>query len=204
VVDDAAATHEALRAVGADDRTTLVAVEAAHARLGDDAATIGANLRRLPGVTGFLEVPRTGFEASLDLVGDDGWQAAKYRTGGPAAADVPRPAELAAFLTACVARGLPFKLTAGLHHAVRLHDDAGTLVRHGLLDVLAAVDAATHGLPADRVAQVLDLSEEQLAEGRTGMTEAEAKDVRRYFLSFGCCGVTDPIDELRELGLLEH
>ena len=28
-------------------------------------------------------------------------------------------------------------------------------------------------------------------------------DVRRSFLSFGCCGVTDPIDELVDLGLLE-
>lgn len=203
VVDDVGATHDALRAVAADERTTLVAVEAAHARLGTDAATIGSNLRRLPDVTGFLEVPRTDVEASLDLVGPDGWGAAKYRTGGVTAADVPSPQELAEFLTACIRRDVSFKLTAGLHHAVRQHDATGSIAQHGVLDVLAAVDAATHGLPSDRVAEVLDLSEEQLAAGRADMTEAEALEIRRRFRSFGCCGVTEPIGELHQLGLLE-
>src|SRR5512143_4123553 len=50
VVGDGA--HAALRACGADDRLTLVGVEAALARLGDDAGAVGGNLRRLPGVTG--------------------------------------------------------------------------------------------------------------------------------------------------------
>ena len=54
--------HAALRSCAADDRLTVAGVEAALATLGDDALAVGANLARLPGATGFLEVPRTGFE----------------------------------------------------------------------------------------------------------------------------------------------
>lgn len=199
--DDA---HAALRACGADDTLQLVGVEASAARLGPDAATVGRNLTRLPGVTGALEVPRTGFDDALALVGPDGWTVAKYRTGGSTPEAFPTELELAAFLVAVSARPVPFKLTAGLHHAVRGTDPGTGFEQHGVLNVLVATRVAQHGTAREEVAAVLaERAAETLVESVQDWTEDTCTDVRRAFRSFGCCGVTDPIDELRLLGVLE-
>jgi hypothetical protein len=197
--------HQALRAAAADPRLTLVGVEAAHVRLGDDAVTVGGNLSRLPGATGHLEVPRTGFEPSLDLVGTSGWHAAKYRTGGTSADAFPTEAELAAFLVATTTRHLPFKLTAGLHHAVRHTEEGAGFEQHGVLNVLVGTRVAQQGGSVVEVAATLaERRADQLVQFVRGWDEDTCTGVRRGgLLSFGCCGVTDPIDELAGLGLVE-
>ncbi|MGZ4593873.1 MAG: hypothetical protein ACXV3C_08395 [Actinomycetes bacterium] len=197
------ATHLALRRVAADPRLTLVGVEAAQARLGDEAGVVGENLRRLPTAVGYLEVPRTGFEEGLDLVAKGGWQAAKYRTGGTGADAFPSDRELAAFLVACAGRDLPFKLTAGLHHAVRNTDADQGFEQHGVLNVLVATASALGGEPVDVVSGELARRDgARLAAIVRAWSEPTALSVRALFRSFGCCGVTDPIDELAELGLV--
>jgi hypothetical protein len=199
------ATHHALRATGADPRLSLVGIEAAQHRLGDDTAVIGENLRRLPATVGFLEVARTDFDDSLDLVAKGGWQAAKYRTGGTTADAFPDARELAAFLVACAERELPFKLTAGLHHAVRHTDDTTGFENHGVLNVLVATRAAHWGEGSDAVAAALEeRASGHLVAAVTSWSDRDVLDARRLFLSFGCCGVTDPIDDLLALGLLEE
>jgi hypothetical protein len=197
-------THHALRVTGADPRLSLSGIEAAHRRLGDDAAVVGENLRRLPSALGFLEVPRSGFDESLDLVAKGGWQAAKYRTGGTTPDAFPSSQELAAFLVACAERGLPFKLTAGLHHAVR-HTDAVTgFESHGVLNVLVATQAAKAGDGADAVAAALeDRATDSLVAAVMSWADRDVIGVRALFRSFGCCGVTDPINDLIKLGLLD-
>jgi hypothetical protein len=197
------ATHHVLRRTGADPRLSLVGIEAAHTRLGDDAAVIGENLRRLPATVGFLEVPRTGFDDSLDLVAKGGWQAAKYRTGGPTANAFPDARELAAFLVACADRELPFKLTAGLHHAVRNTDDVTGFENHGVLNVVVATRVAQAGEGVDAVAAALEeRTPDPLVSALTSWSDTDAIHARRLFRSFGCCGVTDPVDDLTALGLL--
>lgn len=198
--DDA---HAALRACGADDTLELVAVEASAQRLGTDAATVGGNLSRLPGVTGFLEVPRTGFDDALDLVSGSGWHAAKYRTGGTTPEAFPSELELAGFLVAATERRLPFKLTAGLHHAVRTTDAGTGFEQHGVLNVLVATRVAQSGGAEEDVAAVLaQRSEAALVEFVSAWDEQTCSGVRASFRSFGCCGVHDPLDELGALGLL--
>ena len=195
--------HAALRACGADDTLDLVGVEASAARLGADAATVGANLARLPHVTGFLEVPRSGFERALELVGSSGWHAAKYRTGGTTPDAFPTEVELAAFLVAATASRLPFKLTAGLHHAVRSTGSATGFEQHGVLNVLVATRVGQGGGSADEVAAVLaQRSAPALVEFVSAWDEQTCSDVRAAFRSFGCCGVHDPLDELGALQLL--
>ncbi len=205
VVDaEAAAAWDALTAVGADDRLSLVAVEAPHARLGHDAATVGAKVRRLPSVTGFLEVDPQDLQMSLDLVAPNGgWQAAKFRTGGTSADAFPSEQQLADFLVAGVERGLPFKLTAGLHHAVR-HTDADTgFEHHGLLNVLVATADALAREDLDIiVASLAERDEERVVERVRSWSELDCLAIRGSFRSFGCCGVTEPITELAALGLL--
>jgi len=199
------ATHHALRASGADPRLSLVSIEAAHSRLGDDAAPIGENLRRLPATVGFLEVPRRDFDDSLDLVSKGGWRAAKYRTGGTSADAFPSAHDLAEFLVACAERELPFKLTAGLHRAFR-HTDAVTgFEHHGVLNVLVATRVAQAGERADAVAVALEERDpDLLVTAISSWSASDAIHVRRLFRSFGCCGVTDPIDDLTALGLLDE
>lgn len=195
--------RHAWRAAVADQRVTLVAVEAAHARLGDDATPVGTNLAALAHVTGYLEVPRAGFDASLGLVGRGGWQAAKYRTGGTTAGAFPTEVELATFLVAVATRAISFKLTAGLHHAVRNTAEDSGFEQHGVLNVLVATRVAQQGGGVAEVAAVLAQREpDPLVAFVQAWDERTCTDVRNAFRSFGCCGVTDPIDDLAALGLL--
>lgn len=197
------ATHHALRVTGADPRLSLVGIEAAQRLLGDDAVVIGENLRRLPATVGFLEVPRSGFDDSLDLVAKGGWQAAKYRTGGASADAFPDAHELAAFLLSCADRELPFKLTAGLHRAVRHTDDVTGFENHGVLNVLVGTRVALAGEGADAVASALEeRAADVLVTAVMSWSDTDAIRTRRLFRSFGCCCVTDPIDDLTALGLL--
>ena len=73
--------------------------------------------------------------------------AAKFRTGGLAAELFPTPVELAAVICACRDRELPFKLTAGLHHAMRHTDPETGFTHHGFLNVLAATCAGRPTAP---------------------------------------------------------
>lgn len=129
---------------------------------------------------------------------------AKLRTQATPQQPVPSPSELAAFLLGADARELPVKLTGGLHHAVaRRGDDGGTLDRHGVLNVLAALAAIDDGADEQVLVETLaDEDTDRLVDVVVGLDEPAVVRVRSRFRSFGCCGVTDPLDELRDLGLL--
>ena len=201
VGDDGA--HQALRAAATSTAVNLVTVEVAHEHLGDDAAEVGTNLDRAMTVTGVLEAPRTGFEQTLDLVGTPGWQVAKYRTGGVVADAFPTEAELAAFLVAATSRGVPFKLTAGLHHAVR-HTTAKGFEAPGVLNVLVATRTAqAAGGTAEVAATLAERDADVLVEAVRSWDSTAGADVRRSLRSVGCCGVTEPLDDLRTLGLFD-
>jgi hypothetical protein len=204
VVDDSpAVTAEALRAATADERLMLVAVEASHARLGHDAATVGATVRRMPSVTGYLEVDPSDLGLSLDLVAPSaGWQAAKCRTGGTTAETFPTEQALADFLVATVERGLPFKLTAGLHHVVRHTDPDTGFEHHGVLNVMVATADALAREDLDVVvASLAERDVDRLVERVRTWSELDCLAIRGSFRSFGCCDVTEPIHELDGLGL---
>ena len=86
-------------------------------------------------------------------------------------------------IAACREAGVPFKATAGLHHAVR-HDG-----EHGFLNLLAATAAPSGGIEAV-------LAEEDAA--KLDLTGAD----RSLFVGFGSCSWREPVDDLVELGLL--
>ena len=183
-----------------DERAALAQVEIPLPPEHDPAAAMRVLLDQLAfSATAYVEVPRTGFEGALDVLAEDGAERAKFRTGGTTAAAFPSEAELAAFVSGCLERQLGFKLTAGLHRALR-NTSARGFEQHGFLNVLAAVAAGRGGAREDELAYLLGLrSAEPLLQR---LADVDVAGVRRSFVSFGCCGVTDPVDDLVALGLM--
>ena len=206
VVDGGAEVlSRALEVVGDDPRLSVVAVEAAHRNLDGDAAEIGNTLACISGITSVLEVPRVEFDQSLALIAGGAWDIAKYRTGGMHADAFPTEGELATFLIACATNGVAFKLTAGLHHAVRNYDSRTGFQQHGVLNVLVATDAALRDEAADVVVSLLAQRNSAVLTGLLRHWDEERSTVvRRAFRSLGCCEPAEPIAELKALGLIEE
>jgi len=143
---------------------------------------------------------------------------AKIRTGGVTPEAFPSPAQMARFIAACVAAGVPFKATAGLHHAWRgeypLTYEAGsaTATMFGFANVLLAGSAAVAGAGADEMCVVLDApggagfeAVEQgwvLPSGRAIPAELVTAARARAMASFGSCSFEEPMEELIARGLL--
>lgn len=129
---------------------------------------------------------------------------AKYRTGGLTAEAFPSPEALAGTLTAAVAARAPFKLTAGLHHAVRHAAPDSGFEHHGFLNVLLATVQALDGQDAGSVAATLSIQDTAVLLARAQeLADVRLVAARRWFVSFGCCGVEEPVADLVELGLVE-
>ena len=120
---------------------------------------------------------------------------AKVRCGGQI---VPTAGALARFIRACRAARVPFKATAGLHHAVR------TDAEHGFLNLLAACAFGDEERALEeRDAAAFALDAEAFAwRDRSADAPALAAVRRELFVSIGSCSFTEPIDELRALGML--
>jgi hypothetical protein len=136
-----------------------------------------------------------GVENYFELVLDQSWRDSlpaaigavaavggrvKLRCGG---ASIPSVEQVALVIACCRDAGVPFKATAGLHHPVRRGEE------HGFLNLLAATTA-----PAGRLEAVL------AEEDASAIDFADAD--RSLFTSFGSCSWREPVDDLRELGLL--
>lgn len=111
----------------------------------------------------------------------------KLRCGGVGVDDTPSATQLGTAIEHCVENDLPFKLTAGLHHAVR--SDKG----HGFLNIFAAVGTAIEG--SDPVPALLE-------DDPSALKVSHPDEVRRLFRSIGTCNIDEPLDDLRTLGLI--
>lgn len=151
------------------------------------------------GVDVRVEVPRDSrHDAVIAELGAFGLTA-KFRTGGPTAAHHPSPEELAAGIAAAVAFAVPFKATAGLHHAVRHTAPATGCAEHGFLNLLVATALARAGASREHIAAALAERDEQVVAAAVRGVDTQ---VRQSFLSFGTCSVREPLDDLDRLGLL--
>ena len=164
-------------------------VEAVELRLDDTRprpADLLAAYRSLEplGVTAYFELVfgddwRDTVPAAIGAVAAVGGRV-KVRCGGE---HVPSVEQLALVIACCREAGVRFKATAGLHHAVRRGEE------HGFLNLMGAVTA-----PRDRIAAVL-------AEEDVAALEVKPES-RELFDGFGSCSWREPIDDLRELGML--
>ena len=154
------------------------------------------------GVPVAVELPRTDTrDEVLDVLAGTGTRA-KLRTGGLRTELFPDAAELAATLSACVAREVAFKCTAGLHAALPHHDPATGFDHHGFLTVLLATDALVDGADEARAADLLMHTDgSAVAAQIAGWPLDRVRRGRGYFTSFGTCSVTDPVRDLEALGL---
>ena len=143
----------------------------------------------------YVEVPFDGDQpGALERLAELGLRA-KLRCGGPA---VPGVGQLADAIRRCRELGLPFKATAGLHHAVRHEGE------HGFLGLLAAALFADEaGALAEEDPREFVISREAVGfRGRWAGPEEVARVRRELFVSFGSCSVAEPVEDLRALGLL--
>jgi len=151
----------------------------------------------------YVELPHVPDSGSWLRAADEVAQAGlrlKFRTGGLEDHAFPPPHALARWIDAALDRETPFKCTAGLHNAVR-HDNADGFTHHGFLNVLVATVRAFDGAATDEVVALL---EERDGDALVAtVTEADLARARRWFTSFGSCSVTEPLDDLLSIGLLE-
>ena len=166
-------------------------------------------------------------EVYLELLPGSGWRndvpaaigaaaavgaRVKLRCGGETAAAVP-PVELVALaLASCRDTGVVLKATAGLHHPVRHTDRETGITMHGFLNLLAAATlGAAHNLRPSEMERVLSQEDPEAFEVAAGelrvngehATAVEIAAARRHlFASYGSCSWREPVEDLRELGVL--
>ena len=193
-----------------DERVRLTIVEVPVPAGGDPARSATQAIQRTPaGVRLHVELPRSPgwtepahsqpLNLALDVLAAAG-QGAKLRTGGLRADLFPTDDEVAAFILACVERSVPFKCTAGLHHAVRHTDPVSGFAHHGFLNLVVATARAVSGTPVREA--LAETRPEVLAAEAASIDLATAKAARAAFASYGSCSIDEPLTDLRDLGLL--
>ena len=137
---------------------------------------------------------------------------AKVRTGGLAPDAFPAPARLVAFIESARDVGVPFKATAGLHHAMRgaypLSDEIGaqSATMHGFVNLMLATAAVGERLPTTTAAALLTrtdhsalvFDDERVRWGDVELsTDAIGRMREAQCVSFGSCSFRQPADEYR-------
>jgi hypothetical protein len=169
------------------------------------------------GLTVYVELPHDAEPRDLlEVVKREGARA-KIRTGGVAADAIPTAAQVARFIARCAELQVPFKATAGLHHALRAErqltyePDSPSATMFGFLNVFAAGALAAAGAREDELVEVL----EERASTAFGFAadglrwrdhhvplDQLSRARETFAVAFGSCSFHEPVDELQELALL--
>ncbi len=162
----------------------------------------------------YVEIPLDGDVAGLVRQIAAGGLRAKMRTGGVTADAFPLAEQIARFISACVAADIPFKATAGLHHARRgayrltYEPRAADVPMFGYLNVLGATALLYEGgTEAEAVQLLLEESPRALRVEEDGIgwrdqrldSEALAAMRRDGMIAFGSCSFTEPLEDVAEL-----
>ena len=163
----------------------------------------------------FFEVPRgIGQRAALEAVAATGTQA-KIRTGGLTADAILTVEELAEFLVSSDQLQVPFKATAGLHHAFRgeypltYEHDSDVATMHGFVNLVTAAvllnlrlisEAEVREVLAERDASVFHFTDREFRyRDRAVPIEGLVRARRSVFDSFGSCSFLEPVHDVSEL-----
>jgi hypothetical protein len=178
----------------------------------EEIAAIASEVRT--GYEVYVEIPLDGDVPGLVRQIAAAGLRAKMRTGGVTAGAFPPPEQIARFIAACVAADIPFKATAGLHHARRgayrltYESGAAEAPMFGYLNVLGAAALLSEGgTEAEAVQLLLEDSPLALRVEKDGIgwrdwwlrSEALAAARRDGMMAFGSCSFTEPLDDVMEL-----
>jgi len=176
------------------------------------AASIGED------ITAYFEVPLS--DALPDLITTIAFnrQRAKMRTGGTMVDAFPSSAAVIRFVKTCLAANVPFKATAGLHHAIRCYSpltyeaDAPHGTMHGFLNLFMMTGFARQGYKNAMLEEILEEEfeevfhfEDQTAFWREDnrLTLPQIQVLRRTGIqAFGSCSFDEPVADLQKLGIL--
>jgi len=139
---------------------------------------------------------------------------AKLRTGGLKPEAIPPVTDVAEFIRECAERRLPFKATAGLHHAIRgtqpltYEPNPPRGVMHGFLNVFFAAclawrgDADLEPVLAETDPTAFRFDDSARWRDRSLSVE-EVRTARINFAhAFGSCSFEEPVRDLEALGIL--
>ncbi len=143
---------------------------------------------------------------------------AKIRTGGITPDAFPAIEKITRFMRICLAANVPFKCTAGLHHPLRCQKtltyeaDAPSGKMNGFLNVFLAAAFLQQGYEPKLIHALLKDEHIDNFQFRDDgvlwrqeyfVHTAQLKVLReRSVVSFGSCSFVEPIDDLKEIGLL--
>ena len=191
-----------------DDRAELLGLEVALATDGPLGESAQLTLGSLDfALSAAIEIPRApGWHDAVAVIAADGAERVQFRVGGATPAHHPSEDELAEMLVAAVRLGVSFKLAGGAGHAVRctIPAEAAGPAReeHGCINVLAATAAALDGREVSHIAAVL--AERDPLPLLAILADADPRLVRRRFASFDSSSISDPVADLRRLGMLDR
>jgi hypothetical protein len=143
-------------------------------------------------------------DGALEVIAGSGVRL-KYRTGGIEDHLFPTPEQLAATLSSAVGKNIPFKLTAGLHQAVRYTNPVTGFTHHGFLNIATAAALARQGAGPDQLEEMLHETDHRtLTAAFRSLSPGDGTSPpwRGEFISFGTCSVAEPAESLEKLGLL--
>ena len=164
-----------------------------------------------PAIPAYVEFPPADAESVLPVLANAGARA-KLRTGGIAADAFPSPEMVADFLLACTRAHVPFKATAGLHHAIRgehkltYEPQSARTTMHGFANVFLAAVLARRGADKKTLMDTLEAREFSFTDlevrwlGMQAGMEEVAATRREFAISYGSCSFAEPIEEARKLG----
>jgi hypothetical protein len=177
-----------------------------------DARAAKEALERLPAARSrYVEFPPERASETLPLLVEYGARA-KLRMAGLTAETVPPPEKVAKFLLACARERVPWKATAGLHHAVRgvreLTPSGPRVAMHGFVNLFLAGALAFFG--ADEGALVRTLSEEDAAAFKLDdevirwhdnvlIADQLEKARSEFAIGFGSCSFEEPVKDLKQM-----
>lgn len=180
----------------------------------DDAERL---LSQLPeGVIPYVEFSPDKAGDFLPVLARNGARA-KIRTGGITPNAFPDSAAVAQFLIACADSQVPFKATAGLHHAIRddypltYEVDSPSATMHGFVNVFLAAALAWLGKEEELVIATLEeespkefrFTEDTVSWHQNALTAGQVGSMRRDFgIDFGSCSFLEPLEDVKALGWL--
>jgi hypothetical protein len=205
----------------ADDMSAVRALEGSvlrpeaieiRAQSSEEIVAIASEVRA--GYEVYVEIPLDGDVPGLVRQIAAAGLRAKMRTGGVTADAFPLAEQIARFIAACVAADIPFKATAGLHHARRgayrltYETRAAEAPMFGYLNVLGAAALLSEGGTEAEAAQLLlEESPRSLRVEKNGIgwrdrwigVDALASMRRDGMIAFGSCSFIEPLEYVAEL-----